>query len=137
VKHDVIVGVGSNINPLANIEQALAKIKEKAGDIQISRFVETEPIGFKNQDDFLNGAVRFKTNLDRDATKRWLFSLESALGRVRTGNRNGPRTMDLDILVWDGVIVDDDVSKRAFLQDAINELSPGLVLKHAEDLHRK
>ena len=135
VKNDVIIGFGSNINPAANIEKAIEKIKEKFLGVQLSRLLETEPLGFKDQDNFLNGAARFKTALSSDALKDWLFSVESDLGRIRTKNKNGPRPIDLDILVWNGEIVDKDVYKRDFLQTSINELSPGLIGKKGENEH--
>lgn len=133
MKNDVIVGVGSNINPAVNIEKALDKIKEKFFEIKLSRFLETEPLGFKDQDNFLNGAVRFKTALSPDALKEWLLSVEGDLGRIRTKNKNGPRSIDLDILAWNGEIVDEDVYKRDFLQTSIGELSPGLIKQNEKD----
>ncbi len=57
--------------------------------------------------------------------KTRLREIESGLGRVRTGNKNGPRTIDLDILVWNGEVVDDDVYEREFLKTSIRELLPG------------
>jgi len=133
VKNDVVLGIGSNIEPLANIEKALKKIKEKVSGLKVSRFVETEPLGFKDQAHFLNGAVRFKTESDRDPLKKWLLSLEDELGRMRTKNRNAPRTIDLDILVWNGKVVDEDVYERDFLQKAIKELAPTLAIEHVEN----
>jgi len=129
VKNDVIVGFGSNINPLINIEKAIEKIKEQFFEIELSHLLETEPLGFKNQDNFFNGAIRFKTTLSADALKGWLFSVENDLGRVRTQNKNGPRPIDLDILVWNGEIVDRDVYTRDFLKTSIKELFPGLIEK--------
>jgi len=60
--------------------------------------------------------------------KRRLREIESGLGRVRTANKNGPRTIDLDILVWNGEVVDADVYERGFLRDSIIELLPGITL---------
>ena len=122
MKNDVIVGLGSNIDPDANIPKALARIKARFLEIETSEFVKTEPIGFKDQAHFHNGAVRFKTDLSAEALKSWLLNLEDALGRIRTQNKNGPRTIDLDILVWNGKVVDKDVAHRDFLQKAIAAL---------------
>jgi len=129
-QNDVIVGLGSNINPLANIEKAIAKIKARFSAIACSPLVKTEPIGFKAQAHFQNGAVRFKTDLSASELKDWLLGVETALGRVRTQNKNGPRTIDLDILVWNGKIVDEDVEERDFLKNAIETLQPGLIKSH-------
>ncbi len=126
MKNDVIVGLGSNIDPTTYIEKALLQIKTRFLDVKVSEFIFTEPIGFKNQARFCNGAVRFTTDLGAEALKSWLLEVEDALGRVRTENKNGPRTIDLDILVWNGKIIDPDVEARDFLQKAITDLQPGL-----------
>jgi 2-amino-4-hydroxy-6-hydroxymethyldihydropteridine diphosphokinase len=57
-----------------------------------------------------------------------LKELESKLGRVNTDNRYGPRTIDLDILVWNGEVVDEEVYEREFLRKSIKELLPDLDL---------
>ncbi len=124
MSNDVIVGLGSNINPINNINKAVQIITERFSDIQTSRLIKTAPIGFKDQDHFYNGAVRFKTDLSATALKKILLKLEDQLGRIRTENKNGPRTIDLDILVWNGEIIDPDVKERHFLQASIQELAP-------------
>ncbi len=126
MKNDVVVDLGSNIDPDVNIEKAIARIREKFLTIDCSHLVETEPIGYEDQANFYNGAVRFKTALSSERLKQWLLTVERDLGRVRRENKNGPRTMDLDILIWNGSIVDEDVYRRDFLQTAIKELWPGL-----------
>ncbi|NOY85392.1 MAG: 2-amino-4-hydroxy-6-hydroxymethyldihydropteridine diphosphokinase [Nitrospirae bacterium] len=126
MKNDVIVGLGSNIDPMTYIEKALTQIKTRFLSVNVSEFIFTEPIGFKHQAPFCNGAVRFTTDLSAEALKSWLLALEDALGRIRTENKNGPRTIDLDILVWNGKIVDPDVGERDFLQSALKALQPTL-----------
>ncbi len=126
MKNDVIVGLGSNIDPRIHIEKALTQIKTRFLKVRASEFIFTEPIGFKHQARFCNGAVRFSTDLSAETLKSWLLALEDALGRVRTENKNGPRTIDLDILVWNGKIIDPDVEERDFLQSAIKTLQPDL-----------
>lgn len=126
MKNDVIVGLGSNIDPTTHIEKALAQIKTRFSDILTSEFVMTQPIGYKDQADFCNGAVRFFTDLSAEELKTWLLKVENGLGRIRSENKNGPRTIDLDILVWNGEIVDKDVEHRDFLKNAIATLYPGL-----------
>ena len=91
-------------------------------------FVETEPIGYKEQRSFLNGALLIETGMDVQGLKSWLRALESDLGRERTENRDGPRTIDLDILVWNGEVVDEEVYERNFLKTSIGELLPDLDL---------
>lgn len=62
--NDVHVSIGSNINPLQNIEKALDLLKEKAEIIEMSRAFRTTPVGYKKQDDFVNMAIVLKTKLD-------------------------------------------------------------------------
>lgn len=127
MKNDVIVGLGANIRPLENIQKAIDILRTRFSDIRASRLVKTEPLGFKAQAPFYNGAVRFETDLSPEALKQYLLDIENQLGRVRTENKNGPRTIDLDILVINGKITDPDVYERTFLQQSIRELAPELI----------
>jgi len=120
-----VLGLGSNIDPEENIHKAVVIIRAEFSLIKISSFVTTEPVGFKEQAPFLNGALLIETELDAAALKIRLREIETALGRVRAENKNGPRTIDLDILVWNGEVVDDDVYEREFLKSSIVELIPG------------
>ena len=122
----VIIGVGSNIDPEKNIVLARIAIETAHELVKESSFVKTEPLGYKDQDDFTNGAYLVKTTMSQEELNSWLKEIEKKLGRVRTENKNGPRTIDLDILVWNGEVVDPDVGERKFLRDSILELIPGL-----------
>jgi len=120
----VIIGAGSNINPEENIELARKKISKHTEIVRTSSFVRTEPIGYTNQNEFYNGAFLVRTEKNYNELREILKNIESELGRVRTGHKDGPRTIDLDILVWNKEIMDDDVFERDFLQEAIKELVP-------------
>lgn len=120
-----VLGLGSNIDPEKNTQKAADIIRAEFRLVKISTFVRTEPVGFKEQAPFLNGALLIETELDAASLKARLKEIEIALGRVRTENKNGPRTIDLDILVWNGEVVDDDVYEREFLKSSIKELLPG------------
>ena len=122
----VVIGVGSNINPEENIRSAREELEESLELVDSSSFIKTEPLGYKDQDDFTNGAFLVRTPMGREELNSWLKELEIKLGRVKTDNKNGPRTIDLDILVWNGTVVDPDVAERGFLQDSIRELLPEL-----------
>lgn len=119
-----VVSVGSNINPHQNIDAAKELISGKFKLISISSFVITEPIGFKEQDDFLNGAFLIQTGLDLEGLNDVLKKIEIDMGRVKTSNKEGPRIIDLDIIIWNNKIIDDDVYKRTFLQKSVIELLP-------------
>lgn len=125
-QNKVVIGVGSNIEPSKNITEAQNAIANQFKLIKTSSLIETEPIGCMEQANFLNCAFLIETELDSAALKSWLKNLENKLGRVRTDNKYGPRTIDLDIVVWNEEIVDAEVYERDFLQNSIIELLPDL-----------
>ena len=123
-----IIAVGSNIQPEENIRLVKEIIAKEMELLAESTWLWTKPIGFTDQPDFLNGVILVRTELRLEDLKDWLTAIEERLGRVRTKNRYGPRTMDLDIAVWNGRVLDDDVYHRDFLKSAIKELLPDLDL---------
>jgi 2-amino-4-hydroxy-6-hydroxymethyldihydropteridine diphosphokinase len=118
----VIIGIGSNIDPEKNIVRALDLLAQENRLVSTAKRRITAPIGFPKQPDFINTAALFETAFGKDAFTSRLKKIEDALGRVRTENKYGPRTIDLDIVVWNGRIVDDDYFSRDFLKKAIDEL---------------
>ena len=130
--NEVVIGVGSNIDPVKNIKIAEQTISTNHNLIKISSFIETEPIGYKNQDNFLNGALLIETEMGLSELKYWLKTLEQKLGRTKTENKNGPRTIDLDIIVWNGKVIDNEVYEREFLLNSIKEILPDIILKDKE-----
>ena len=124
--NEVVIGVGSNIDSENNIKEAKKAVELTHNLIKTSTFIETEPIGCKNQNNFLNGAFLIETEMDTLALKSWLKNLEEKLGRIRSENKDGPRTIDLDIIVWNREVVDNEVYEREFLLNSINELLPEL-----------
>lgn len=130
--NEVVIGVGSNIDPVNNIKIAEQTISANHNLIKISSFIETEPIGYKNQDNFLNGALLIETEMGLSELKYWLKTLEQKLGRTKTENKNGPRTIDLDIIVWNGKVIDNEVYEREFLLNSIKEILPDIILKDKE-----
>lgn len=123
-QNDVIIGLGSNIEPEYHIRKAIDLIGKNFSILSRSTIMETEPIGYKNQPNFLNGVVMIQTEMRYQELHRWLVNLENKLKRVRTSNKYGPRTIDLDILVWNKRILDPNIYKRPFLYQAIEEVSP-------------
>jgi len=124
--NQAVIGIGSNIQPKANIEKAIKRIAESHRILNESRFVETEPLAGRDQPNYMNGAILIQTSMGREELKSWLRELERELGRIRKSDRYDSRTIDLDIVVWDGKIVDEDVYEREFLKTAILEVCPGL-----------
>lgn len=68
-----------------------------------------------------------ETPLGQEEVVAILKLIEKEQGRVRTANKNGPRTIDLDLIVFNGDVLDDDVYERNFLKQAIEELLPGFL----------
>ena len=124
--NEVIISVGSNIEPEINIEIARKKISEKYNFVKQSQFYRTRPIGFTEQPDFRNGAYLIQTEDSRQTLREKLKQIEIDMGRVKTENKNGPRCIDLDIVVWNREIVDRDFYQRDFIQKTVLELIPDL-----------
>ncbi len=121
-----VVGLGSNINSHQNIKKARALISKAHNIIAESKFVQTEPIGYKKQADFTNGAFLILTTLNKEGFQSFLKKVEAKIGRKPTPNRFGPRVIDLDLLVWNNEVVGQDFYNRDFMQRAVLELIPGL-----------
>ncbi len=121
-KHRAIISIGSNIDPEKNVEKALQQLGSIGHVVSKSSFFYTDPLLYKDQPKFLNGVVLLETELDQNALRRHLKALEKDLGRIRTANKNGPRTIDLDIYLFDGVVVDNDYYERDFLQKMVKEV---------------
>ena len=129
MKHNLaVIGLGSNIDPEKNTRKARKAIESTFNLKGASSFVKTEPVGFEDQPKFINGAVLIETVMGYDELKNCLRVIEKELGRVRTENKDGPRTIDLDILVWNGEIVDEEVFERPFLKKSVRELLPDIDL---------
>ena len=80
--------------------------------------------GIQNQPDFINGAFLIETIFEIEELKSSLKDIESHLGQTQTADKFGPRTIDLDVLVWNNTVVNKDVYERAFIQASIAELIP-------------
>ena len=124
--NSAVVGVGSNISPEENIlraEQEVAMLGRLNGK---SSFYYTKPLGFEKQNDFLNGVFHIETSNEYGELKQRLKKIENKLGRVRTENKFGPRTIDLDPVIFNNQIKDIDVFERDFIKNPVIELLPEL-----------
>ena len=124
--HHVCIGVGSNISPRENVAAAQTIMQEAFPGFRASQFVTTAPIGDSLQDDYLNGAFCIQTSWPEARLTAWLKATETELGRTRSTDKNGPRTIDLDVVVWNGKVRDEDFYERNFLKNAVLELLPNL-----------
>ena len=126
--HEVVIGLGSNIDPEANLEQAVQELKSRFKVSKRSQWTRTKPIGIQDQPDFYNGALLMETELEQQSLKKELKRIEDILGRDRSLPKFGPRTIDLDILIWNKKVVDEDYYKRDFLRKGVEEIIPNLEL---------
>jgi 2-amino-4-hydroxy-6-hydroxymethyldihydropteridine diphosphokinase len=135
----VYVGVGANLGEReATIASAIERLGAEPGIevTAVSTLRETDPWGPVEQPRYLNGVVELETDLEPTALLAVLLSVERALGRVRTGRRFGPRTIDLDLLVHDGLVLDEPsltvphprLHERRFALGPLAELAPDLVV---------
>ena len=124
-----VIMVGSNIDPEFNLKKAREYLEKEQNLLAESSPVTTKPIGYKYQPDFVNGAFLISTELDMEILERSLKQIEVRLGRQKAADKYGPRTIDLDIVVWNGKVVNRDFYERDFVRKAVFELLPQLAEK--------
>ncbi len=134
--HDAYIGLGSNLGESEDeINEALGRMGED-DDIRIckvSELIVTKPYGFEDQPDFLNGVVHIRTLYTPHELLICLHELETLAGRERNIHW-GPRTLDLDILLYDDLVLDSedltiphaDMHNRDFVLKPLNEIAPYL-----------
>ncbi|MGZ4352820.1 MAG: 2-amino-4-hydroxy-6-hydroxymethyldihydropteridine diphosphokinase [Gaiellaceae bacterium] len=127
------VGVGANLGDReATIREAVRLLGDDV--VAVSRLRETEPWGYADQPPFLNGAILLDTDLEPRAILDRLLAVERELGRTREGPRYGPRTIDLDLLLYGDRVVDEPgltvphprLHERAFALEPLLDLDPAL-----------
>jgi 2-amino-4-hydroxy-6-hydroxymethyldihydropteridine diphosphokinase len=116
--------LGSNIEPEVHLPEALAYLTRRLEVIERSSVWETPPVGASGPN-FLNAVVFFYTNLDaKTLREELLLPVETALGRVRLSDPNAPRTIDLDILIFAGQVVEPEIWTQAHWAVPLAELLP-------------
>jgi 2-amino-4-hydroxy-6-hydroxymethyldihydropteridine diphosphokinase len=104
-QHVVYLALGSNLgNRAANLKEAIASLPPQLEVKAKSAVYETPPIGFADQDMFLNQVIRGETYLQPELLLKHLKRLEIALGR-KPSFENGPRLIDMDILFYDDLVL--------------------------------
>jgi len=109
---DVLVGLGSNIEPEVNLEHAARVLREQFGEVRFSAVYRSAAVGMEG-DDFLNACCRFRTDLPLAELKQLLKRIEDAHDRDRSQGSWKPRTLDLDVLIYHGEVVDDELYRYA------------------------
>ena len=121
----VYLGIGSNIAPLENLLKALERLAQAVTILAVSTAWQTPAVGTPGPD-FCNAAVSVRTALSREELKtRVIRPIETELGRVRTADKNAPRTIDIDILVDERELIEPDLWNDAFRAVPLAELIPG------------
>lgn len=137
--HHAFVVLGSNIDKERMIVSAVRGLASEARLDAVSAVYESAAVGRPDQPSFLNAAVRLVTGLPPLAVRdRLLRPLEQALGRHRTGDRYAPRTIDLDLVLYDQMrrqldglrLPDPDLLRFAHVAVPVSELDPGF--RHPE-----
>lgn len=97
----VFVALGSNIDSERNVREAVRRLAARCRLLAVSPVYETTPVGKTDQPNFLNAAALIETGLSAGALKAQVLQpIEQELGRVRTADKNAPRTIDLDIALF-------------------------------------
>ena len=130
----IYISLGSNIERERNTRAGIKALRERFGQLELSSVYESEAVGFEG-DAFYNMVIACEVSEDVHAANRVLAEIEDAHGRDRSGPRFSSRTLDLDLLLYDDLVMDenglklprDEILKNAFVLWPLAEIAPGLV----------
>ena len=132
----VFVAAGSNVEPERHLALAAGELERAFGEIRFSPWYRNRAVGFEG-DDFINFVVGFETSLPVQDVIARLREIETLCGRPREAPKWAPRTMDLDILLYDDLVCEDaqlklklprpDLLKRAYMLGPMADLAPDVV----------
>jgi len=130
----IYISLGSNIEREANTRAGVRALREAFGEVQLSSVYESEAVGFDG-DPFYNMVIACDTGLGVHAANRVLSDIEDRHGRDRSGPRFSSRTLDLDLLLYDDLVLDenglslprDEILKNAFVLWPLAEIAPDRV----------
>ena len=131
----VYLGLGSNLDDRErNLLHAVERLGENVVITQISSPFDTDPVGYDDQPRFLNAAVKGETKLTPDDLLKFVKKIEIDMGRT-TSFVNGPRLIDIDILLYDDVVMDTltltiphpRYTERAFVLVPLAQIAPDMV----------
>ena len=132
MKHLAYLSLGANLGDRAANLQNCIRLLSKLGEVtKVSSFYETEPVELREQPWFLNCAVELRTNLSPRELLAGIQGIEADLGRSRETHK-GPRTLDIDILLFDSDVIEESdlkiphpaMHERAFVLAPLTEISP-------------
>ncbi|HIE55578.1 MAG TPA: 2-amino-4-hydroxy-6-hydroxymethyldihydropteridine diphosphokinase [Chromatiaceae bacterium] len=123
------ISVGSNIEPERNVREAVDALRREFGELVISPVYRTRAEGFEGED-FLNLVVGIDTALSPERVRERLRRIEDEQGRRRSTEKFAPRTLDLDLLTWGGLVDPDlglprdEILKYAFVLGPLADVAP-------------
>jgi 2-amino-4-hydroxy-6-hydroxymethyldihydropteridine diphosphokinase len=133
----VFLGIGTNMGMReSNLDNALEKIEEYIGPvIKSSAIYETEPWGFRAKGEFLNLVVKIQTELSPHDLLDKILNIETLLGRIRKKKRYSSRVIDIDILLYDDLIIHESdlkiphplLHERKFVLVPLCEIAPDMI----------
>jgi 2-amino-4-hydroxy-6-hydroxymethyldihydropteridine diphosphokinase len=125
----VYLSLGSNLEPRRHLSAAIGELRERFGEILVSPAYRSVSVGFDGAD-FVNLAVGLDTDLSPEALNDWLHALEDRHGRRRDVPRYSDRTLDVDIVFYDALVL----VGPGHLQIPRNELQHAFVLRPIADI---
>ena len=142
------IAIGSNLaSPLEQVNAALKALGDipESHILPVSSFYRTPPLGPQDQPDYLNAAVALKTTLAPEELLNHTQRIELQQGRVRKAERWGPRTLDLDIMLFGNEVINTerltvphyDMKNRGFMLWPLFEIAPELVFPDGEMLQNR
>lgn len=144
----IYISIGSNIDPAQHVRAAVAALREQFDDVALSSVYESKAVGFEG-DNFYNLVAAARTERSVHHVTRALRDIEDRFGRDRNGPRFSSRTVDLDLLLYDDLVLNDgglvlpreEIVKNAFVLQPLAEIAPQLLhplLQHSyADLWRE
>lgn len=130
----IYISLGSNIEREANTRAGVRALQQEFGELDLSSVYESEAVGFEG-DVFYNMVIACDSQLDVHATNSKLAQIEDENGRDRSGPKFSSRTLDLDLLLYDDLVINekglhlprDEILKYAFVLWPLAEIAPHLV----------
>lgn len=122
-----ILLLGSNIQPRENLRQALEILRTLCEVSRASGIYQTKAVGSSGPD-FLNQAVLIRTDLSKEEIKEKIATpIEVALRRDRVGDRYAPRTIDVDLVILNGEVLDEKVWTEQFSAQPVSDIAPDML----------
>ncbi|MGA8473429.1 MAG: GTP cyclohydrolase MptA [Candidatus Cybelea sp.] len=126
--HEFYIGIGSNLGDRqGNILAALQRLRARAQIFAVSSFYESEAAHGAEGPAYLNIAAGLRAELDAEAVKRFSRDVELGVGRARGTRRLAPRPIDIDLLIFDGVVVQPHLDVRPYNVAPLAEIAPQLI----------